>query len=68
MKTSTKSAETPVPLEERLKRLEEIARMLDVGDKPLDEQLRLYSEGMQLAETCRLELEQAQLRVEELAA
>lgn len=55
------------PLEERLKRLEEIARLLDVGDQPLDEQLRLYNEGMLLAETCRLELEQAQLRVEELA-
>lgn len=55
------------PLEERLRRLEEIARILDVGDRPLDEQLKLYSEGMTLAATCRAELEQAQLRVEELA-
>lgn len=55
------------PLEERLRRLEEIARILDMGDRPLDEQLKLYSEGMTLAATCRTELEQAQLRVEELA-
>ena len=55
------------PLEERLRRLEEIARILDMGDRPLDEQLKLYSEGMTLAATCRAELEQAQLRVEELA-
>ena len=55
------------PLEDRLRRLEEIARILDVGDRPLDEQLKLYSEGMTLAATCRAELEQAQLRVEELA-
>lgn len=55
------------PLEERLRRLEEIARILDFGDRPLDEQLKLYSEGMTLAATCRAELEQAQLRVEELA-
>lgn len=55
------------PLEERLKRLEEISKLLDVGDQPLDEQLRLYNEGMTLADACRAELEQAQLKVEELS-
>jgi exodeoxyribonuclease VII small subunit len=57
----------PRPLEERLRRLEEIARLLDVGDRPIDEQLALFSEGMALANACRAELEQAQLKVEELS-
>jgi len=54
------------PLEVRLRRLEEIAGMLDAGDKPLDEQLKAFAEGMLLAESCRKALEQAELRVSEL--
>jgi exodeoxyribonuclease VII small subunit len=55
------------PLEERLRRLEEIARLLDAGDKPLDVQLKAFEEGMALAEGCRVDLERAELRVTELA-
>ncbi len=57
----------PRPLEERLRRLEEIARLLDAGDKPLDVQLKAFEEGMALAESCRADLERAELRVTELA-
>ena len=56
-KTSTPS------LEEQLKRLEEIAQILDRGDVPLEEQLALFSEGMALATACREYLEQAELRI-----
>lgn len=66
-KKTADTAPDPRPLEERLKRLEEIARLLDVGDRPIDEQLALFSEGMALANACRAELEQAQLKVEELS-
>lgn len=66
-KKTADTAPDPRPLEERLKRLEEIARLLDVGDRPIDEQLALFSEGMVLANACRAELEQAQLKVEELS-
>lgn len=52
-----------VSLEDKLKRLDEIARMLDAGDRPLDEQLKAFEEGMALAEACRKELEAAELRV-----
>ncbi|MBU3678806.1 MAG: exodeoxyribonuclease VII small subunit [Candidatus Kapabacteria bacterium] len=55
------------PLEEQLKRLEEIATLLDRGEAPIDEQLRLYEEGMQLAESCRAYLENAELKVRTLA-
>lgn len=54
-------------LEEQLKRLEEIATLLDRGEAPIDEQLRLYEEGMQLAESCRAYLENAELKVRTLA-
>jgi exodeoxyribonuclease VII small subunit len=53
-------------LEERLKRLEEIATMLDRGDKPLQEQLTAFEEGMKLAQTCREELQKAELKIEQL--
>lgn len=53
-------------LEEQLKRLEEISVLLDRGDLPLDEQLKIYEEGMNLAQACRTYLEQAQLVIEKL--
>ena len=40
----------PKSLEEQLKRLEEIASLLDRGDAPIDQQLSLFEEGMKLAE------------------
>lgn len=59
------AAATP-SLEEQLKRLEEISVLLDRGDLPLDEQLKIYEEGMKLAQACRTYLEQAQLVIEKL--
>ena len=53
-------------LEENLQRLEEIAEILDRGDVPLEEQLTLFSEGMELAKTCRTYLESADLKIREL--
>lgn len=61
-----KKTETP-SLEEQLKRLEEIAQILDRGDVPLEDQLTLFSEGMALAQSCREYLEQAELRVRKLS-
>lgn len=53
-------------LEEQLKRLEEIAALLDRGDAPIDQQLSLFEEGMKLAESCRVYLEQAELKIRTL--
>ncbi|MBS1562475.1 MAG: exodeoxyribonuclease VII small subunit [Bacteroidetes bacterium] len=50
-------------IEQQLKRLEEIAMLLDAGDAPLDEQLRSYEEGMALAKQCREYLAAAELRI-----
>ncbi len=54
-------------LEANLKRLEEIAALLDRGEIPIGEQLRIYEEGMKLAEACRTFLEQAELSVRRLS-
>lgn len=54
------------PLEEQLKRLEEIAALLERGDSPIDQQLSLFEEGMKLAESCRSYLEKAELKIRTL--
>lgn len=63
----TEPAITTTSLESHLKRLEEIASLLDRGELPVDEQLKIYEEGMQLAQLCREYLENAQLKIEKLA-
>jgi len=41
-------------------------RQLETGDLPLDRSLELFSRGMQLSETCRKQLEEAETKVEML--
>ena len=57
-----KSTSTP-SFEQQLERLEQIVEVLDRGDAPLDELLKLYEEGMALTQTCRLYLETAQQKI-----
>ena len=45
-------------LEQNIKRLEEISKLLEQGTN-LDESLKLYEEGCKLAKTCLKELEKA---------
>jgi exodeoxyribonuclease VII small subunit len=49
-----------------LDELEKVVRQLETGDLPLDQSLELFSRGMQLSETCRRQLEEAETRVEML--
>ena len=49
-------------LEQNIKRLEEIAKMLEQGTN-LDESLKLYEEGCKLAKTCLKELEKAKGKI-----
>lgn len=60
-------SKTAASLESQLKRLEEIATLLDRGELPIDEQLTIYEEGMKLAQSCREYLEQAKLKIEKLS-
>ncbi len=50
--------------EECLQRLEKIVDELEKGDIPLEKALTLFEEGMQLSNTCRKEMEQAEGKVE----
>jgi exodeoxyribonuclease VII small subunit len=45
-----------------------MSSLLDRGELPLDEQLKIYEEGMLLAKACREYLDKAQVTVEKLSA
>ena len=49
-------------LEQNIKRLEEIAKILESGTT-LDESLKLYEEGCKLAKTCLKDLEKAKGKI-----
>ena len=49
--------------EESLKRLEQIAKLLEKEDIALDEAINLYEEGMKLVDFCSKKLQEAQNRV-----
>ena len=56
----------PKSIESIFERLESIISNLELGDIPLDKSLKLFEEGMTLAETCRAKLKTAEQKVQEL--
>lgn len=58
--------ETVASFESSLDELEKVVKELESGDLPLDRSLELFSRGMQLSESCRKQLEDAETRVEQL--
>jgi exodeoxyribonuclease VII small subunit len=50
--------------EECLQRLEKIVQELEKGEVSLEKSLTLFEEGMQLSNSCRKELEEAEGKVE----
>jgi exodeoxyribonuclease VII small subunit len=56
----------PASFEDGIKRLSEIVQMLERGDLPLEESLRLFEEGVSLSRASQEQLDSAQKRVEEL--
>jgi exodeoxyribonuclease VII small subunit len=50
--------------EECLQRLEKIVDELEKGNVPLERAIKLFEEGVQLSNSCRLELEAAEGKVE----
>jgi exodeoxyribonuclease VII small subunit len=57
---------TVAGFESALEELEKVVRQLETGDLPLDQSLDLFSRGMELSETCRKQLEEAETKVEML--
>lgn len=52
--------------ESAMERLEEIASLMDNGKLSLDDSIKLFSEGAKLVDYCNSNLNQAQLKIEEL--
>ncbi len=62
------STETkPKTFEEAMTRLEEIVRLLESGNAPLDVSLSLYEEGVSLVRLCNEKLDGAKQRVYRLS-
>ena len=59
-------AKTVASFETCLDELEKVVRELESGDLALDRSLDLFSRGMQLSDSCRKQLEEAETRVEML--
>lgn len=53
--------------EQSLDRLEEIAAILEQGNAPLEESLRLYEEASGLAAQCQKQLADVQVKISELS-
>ena len=53
--------------EDALKRLDEIVRLLEKGEAPLDQSIELYQEGDRLKRHCEARLKDAQARIEQIA-
>jgi len=49
-----------------LDELEQVVKQLEAGDLPLERALELFERGMNLSDTCRKQLEEAESRVEML--
>jgi len=54
--------------EDKLKRLQEIVNMLDQGNVSLNQAIKLYEEGMELAVELRKILDEAELKIIQLNA
>jgi exodeoxyribonuclease VII small subunit len=66
MAEDVESARTVASFEASLDELEKVVKELEAGDLALDRSLDLFSRGMQLSDTCRRQLEEAERRVEML--
>ena len=56
-------AENKVTFEESITRLEEVVKLLERGDAPLDNALALFEEGTALIKTCSKILDEAEQKV-----
>jgi len=57
-------AKTQQTFEKRLERIREITALLEGGDLPLEQGVKLFQEGVRLSKECGAELEQARIIVE----
>lgn len=65
-KTPKSGTEKPgkIDFEKAIKELEEIAIKLEEGELSLDESIRQFEKGMQLAKSCREKLDEVERKIE----
>ena len=66
-KVEPEPASAPNPItnfEAGLKELEKVVKEMETTDLPLERSLELFEKGMQLSESCRKQLMEAETRVE----
>lgn len=61
-------AEKKLTFEQSMQRLEEIVRILERGDAPLEEAMGLFEEGTALMKKCTTQLDKAEQKVNKLLA
>ena len=54
--------------EENMQRLEQIVRVMERGDLPLEESLKLFQEGTSLVQSCGKLLDEAELQVKKIVS
>ncbi|HLR76555.1 MAG TPA: exodeoxyribonuclease VII small subunit [Balneolaceae bacterium] len=59
--------EEPLSFEDALAKLENIIEHIDDENQPLEDSVKLYEEGISLANHCTQTLEEAELRIEEVS-
>ncbi|MYD89983.1 MAG: exodeoxyribonuclease VII small subunit [Caldilineaceae bacterium SB0662_bin_9] len=63
--TESPTEQEQLPFEEAIRRLEQVVKDLESGDKTLDEALALYEEGKKLSALCDRYLQQAELKLKQ---
>ena len=58
--------ENKLSFEQSMQRLEQIVRLLEKGDAPLEDSMKLFEEGIGLALSCKDQLEKAEAKVVQL--
>jgi exodeoxyribonuclease VII small subunit len=59
-------AKTKMTFEESMSRLEEIVSELEKNEKPLDETITLFEEGLQLVKSCDEKLKGYEAKIDQL--
>ena len=62
-----KAGEKPQSFESRMHRLEEIVEALESGEKPLDDIVAMFEEGIRLSSECLEYLGKTELRLKKLS-
>lgn len=62
-RVASPESQPAVTFEKKMERLEEIVRLLEQGDKPLEESMSLFEEGVKLSNECRAVLENTERKI-----